>query len=133
MNEPLWISENIAKVIHTDQIAQHGGALGIRDENLLSASLARPRHLFTYGEPTLFDLAAAYGYGLAKNHPFIDGNKRVAFMVMYTFLGLNGYSLDVAEVDVVAVMLRLTTDQENQDSLAQWLAENSFESSNFLE
>lgn len=133
MNEPLWISENIAKVIHADQIAQHGGGLGIRDENLLSASLARPRHLFAYGEPTLFDLAAAYGYALAKNHPFIDGNKRVAFMVMYTFLGLNGYFLDVAEVDVVAVMLRLTTDQENQDSLAQWLAENSFDYPNFLE
>lgn len=133
MNEPLWISENIAKVIHTDQITEHGGAFGIRDENLLFASLARARHLFAYGEPTLFDLAAAYGYSLAKNHPFIDGNKRVAFMVMYTFLGLNGYSLDVAEVDVVAVMLRLTTDQENQDSLAQWLAENLFESPNFLE
>lgn len=133
MIEPFWIDEETAKVIHADQITEHGGALGIRDENLLSASLARPRNLFAYGEPTIFDLAAAYGYGLAKNHPFIDGNKRVAFMVMYTFLGLNGYSLDVAEGDVVAVMLRLTTEQENQDSLAQWLAENSFESPSFLE
>lgn len=128
MNEPLWISENIAKVIHADQIAQHGGSSGIRDENLLSASLARPRHLFAYGEPTLFDLAAAYGYALAKNHPFIDGNKRVAFMVMYTFLGLNGYFLDVPEMDVVAVMERLATDRENQDSLAKWLEENSVQS-----
>lgn len=125
MSEPLWISENIARIIHADQIAQHGGSVGIRDENLLSASLARPRHLFTYGEPTLFDLAAAYGYGLAKNHPFIDGNKRAAFMVMYTFLGLNGYFLDVPEMDVVVMMERLATDQENQDSLAKWLEENS--------
>ena len=69
MNQPLWISENLARVIHTDQITEHGGALGIRDENLLSASLAT-QHLFAYGEPTLFDLAAAYGYALAKNYPF---------------------------------------------------------------
>ena len=74
MNEPLWISEEIVRVIHQDQIRQHGGSLGVRDENLLSASLARPRHLFAYSEPDLFQLAAAYGYGLAKNHPFIDGN-----------------------------------------------------------
>ena len=125
MNEPFWISEDIAKLIHADQIAQHGGSPGIRDKNLLGASLARPRHLFAYGEPTLFDLAAAYGYGLAKNHPFIDGNKRVAFMVMYTFLGLNGYFLEVPEMDVVVMMERLATDQENQESLAKWLEENS--------
>ncbi len=128
MNEPFWISENIAKVIHADQIAQHGGSPGIRDENLLSASLARPRHLFAYGEPTLFDLAAAYGYGLAKNHPFIDGNKRVAFAVMATFLEVNGYSLDVPEMDVVVMMERLATDEESQDSLAKWLEENSVQS-----
>lgn len=125
MIEPIWISENIAKTIHADQIYQHGGSLGIRDENLFSASLARPRHLFTYSEPTLFDLAAAYGYGLAKNHPFIDGNKRTAFMVIYTFLGLNGYFLEVAEMEVVAMMEGLVTDRENQDSLAKWLKNNA--------
>lgn len=125
MSEPFWISEDVERAIHADQIAQHGGSLGIRDENLLSASLARPRHLFAYGEPTLFDLAAAYGYGLAKNHPFIDGNKRTAFAVMATFLEVNGYSLDVPEMDVVVMMERLATDEENQDSLAKWPEENS--------
>jgi death on curing protein len=125
MSEPLWIYEDVAKAIHADQIAQHGGSPGIRDENLLAASLARPRHLFTYGQPSLFELAAAYGYGLAKNHPFIDGNKRTAFMVMYVFLGLNGYLIEVAEMEVVGIMERLATDQENQDSLAQWLEINS--------
>ncbi|MDY6783911.1 MAG: type II toxin-antitoxin system death-on-curing family toxin [Cyanobacteriota bacterium] len=124
MSEPLWITEEIAKAIHNDQIAQHGGSLGVRDENLLSASLARPRHLFVYGEPTLFELAAAYGYGLAKNHPFIDGNKRTAFMVMYVFLGLNGYLVDAPEIEVVATMERLATDRENQESLARWLERN---------
>lgn len=125
MSEPFWIIEDVARAIHEDQIAQHGGSPGIRDENLLSASLARPRHLFTYGEPTLFDLAAAYGYGLAKNHPFIDGNKRTAFAVMATFLVINGYWLEVPEMEVVAIMERLATDEENQDSIAKWLEENS--------
>jgi death on curing protein len=125
VSEPIWITEEIAKTIHDDQIAQHGGSFGMRDENLFSVSLARPRHLFFYGEPTLFELAAAYGYGLAKNHPFIDGNKRTAFMVMYVFLGLNGYFLDVPEPEVVTMMERLAADRETQESIAQWLGENS--------
>ncbi len=124
MNEPLWISEEIVRFIHQDQIKQHGGSLGIRDENLFSASLARPRHLFAYSQPDLFDLAAAYAYGLAKNHPFIDGNKRTAFMVMYVFLGLNRYLIEVPEMEVVQMMERLATDQETQESLAQWLRKN---------
>ena len=125
MNEPLWVSEEIVRVIHQDQIRQHGGSLGVRDENLLAASLARPRHLFAYSESDLFELAAAYGYGLAKNHPFIDGNKRTAFMVMYVFLGLNRYLIDVPEMEVVQMMEGLATDRETQESLAQWLRKNS--------
>lgn len=125
MNEPLWISEAIVRVIHQDQIEQHGGSLGIRDENLLAASLARPRHWFTYTEASLFELAAAYGYGLTKNHPFIDGNKRTAFAVMGAFLLVNGYLLEVSDREVVEMMERLATDEENQESLAQWLEKNS--------
>ena len=128
MSEPFWMAEEIATMIHADQIVQHGGSPGIRDENLLSASIARPRHLFAYGEPTLFDLAAAYGYGLTNNHPFIDGNKRTAFAVMATFLEVNGYSLEVPEMEVVGIMERLASDGETQDTLAKWLEENSVQS-----
>lgn len=123
--EPVWISEKIVLAIHDDQLAQHGGSAGVRDENLLGASLARPKHLLTYGKPSIFDLAAAHGYGLAKNHPFVDGNKRTAFMVMYTFLGLNNYWLDVLEPEVVLKIENLSVNEENQESIAQWLEANS--------
>ncbi|MBD2079495.1 type II toxin-antitoxin system death-on-curing family toxin [Leptolyngbya sp. FACHB-17] len=123
--EPIWISESFVRRIQLDQLDRYGGRPGMRDESLLSASLARPRNLFIYGEsPTIFDLAA-YAYGLAKNHPFVDGNKRVAFVVMAVFLELNGYSLDAPEAEVVQVMLRLASGEETQESIAQWLESRS--------
>lgn len=125
MKEPIWVAERIVLAIHEDQLAQHGGSSGIRDKNLLGASLARPKHLFTYGDPNIFDLAAAYGYGLANNHPFVDGNKRTAFMVMYTFLGLNNYWLEVKEMEVVVKMEGLTMNRETQESISLWLQKHS--------
>jgi death on curing protein len=126
MDELFWLDECIVRAMHADQIAQHGGSAGIRDENLMSASLARPQHLLAYGEsPTLSDLAAAYGYGLAKNHPFVDGNKRTAFVAMATFLELNGYSLVAPEPEVVVVMERLGAGLENQETISLWLKENA--------
>ncbi|MBE9043021.1 type II toxin-antitoxin system death-on-curing family toxin [Pleurocapsales cyanobacterium LEGE 10410] len=125
MLNPIWITEKIVLAIHEDQLAQHGGSSGIRDTNLVGASLARPKHLFTYGSPTIFDLAAAYGYGIANNHPFVDGNKRTAFMAMYTFLGLNNYWLEVPEPEVVIKMEGLTTNIETQESIAVWLSDNT--------
>lgn len=124
MLEPIWVSEKIVLAVHEDQLVQHGGSSGIRDKNLLGASLARPKHLFTYSSPTILDLAAAYGYGIAKNYPFVDGNKRTAFMVMYTFLGLNDYWLEVPEPEVVIKMEGLTTNQETQESISLWLKDN---------
>jgi death on curing protein len=128
MTAPKWISAQLAKAIHDDQIAQHGGSLGLRDENLFLASLDRAQNLFAYGEsPTLFDLASAYAYGIAKNHPFIDGNKRTAFVVMAVFLELNGYTFAAPEMDVVIMMERLATDLEDQRSISIWLQKNSIE------
>jgi death on curing protein len=126
MTIPVWISRQLTSAIHDDQIDRHGGIGGTRDENLLLASLDRPRNLFAYGEsPSLFDLAAAYAYGIVKNHPFIDGNKRTAFVVMAVFLELNGYSLDAPEMEVVSRMEGLAQDVESQESIALWLKERS--------
>ncbi len=119
--EPIWLSAKIIKAIQLDQLKQHGGSVGIRDENLLSASLARPLHLYNYTSPSLCELAAAYGFAITKNHPFIDGNKRTAFMAMYVFLGLNNYELDAPQSEVVLIMEKLAESQESQESLSIWL------------
>lgn len=126
MKEVFWLDETIVRAMHEDQLAQHGGLAGIRDNNLFLASLDRPKNLLAYGEPTptILDLAAAYGYGFAKNHAFVDGNKRVAFVTMATFLELNGYSLNIPETEVVLMMERLATGRETQESIAEWLQEN---------
>lgn len=116
-----WISEKIVRAIQKDLLLQYGGIPGTRDDNLLSASLAIPRHLFTYENPSIYELAAAYGYGITKNHPCVDGNKRTAFMVMYTFLGLNGYQLNAPEKEVVIIMEQVASGEINQESLAEWL------------
>ncbi|MEH1889772.1 MAG: type II toxin-antitoxin system death-on-curing family toxin [Nostoc sp.] len=123
MNEIFWLSEAVIKAMHEEQLAEHGGLLGIKDRNLLLARLDRPKNLFAYGEPTptVFELAAAYAFGFVKNHAFIDGNKRVAFVWMATFLILKGYSLEVLEKEVVLMIKRLSTAQETQESIADWI------------
>jgi death-on-curing protein len=112
--------------MHAELIAEHGGREGIRDPGLLSSALARPQNRRTYGTlSSLFDLAAMYGVAIVKNHPFIDGNKRVALMVMYVFLEINGYRLDMPEVEAVDVMLRLAAGELDEKGLAGWLKANS--------
>jgi len=127
VKQPIWMRKEIVRLIHDDQIDSFGGSFGIRDEGLLGASLARPQHLFADGQPSIFELAAAYGFGLTKNHPFIDGNKRTAFHTMAVFLELNGYQFKGTELEVVLIMERLAEDLETQETLAQWLEENSKE------
>jgi len=112
--------------MHAELIAEHGGRPGIRDAGLLSSALARPRNRRAYGaSATLFDLAAAYGAGIVRNHPLIDGNKRVPLMVMYVFLETNGYRLNAPEVDAVDVMLRLAAAELDEKRLSAWLEANS--------
>jgi death-on-curing protein len=115
--------------MHAELIAEHGGRAGIRDEGLLSSALARPRNRRVYGaSTTLFELAAGYGVGIIRNHPFIDGNKRLVLMVMYVFLEINGYRLSASEADTADIMLRLAAGGLEEGDLARWLKANSLAS-----
>jgi death-on-curing protein len=114
------------RAIHTSQVQEHGGSLGLRDQGLLASALDRPKNRFHYeSEGDLFDLAAAYGFGLARNHPFVDGNKRVAFQAMYLFLGLNGIRIDAEEHDVVRLILALAAGDLPEPELADWLRKHT--------
>jgi death on curing protein len=127
MADPIWISGTIAQFIHDDQIAAHGGGYGLLNAGMLESALARPQNLYVYEQADLFYLAAAYGYGIAKNHAFIDGNKRTAFMVMFTFLQVNGWRLVVPEPEVVVTMQQVANGIVTESLLADWLRENSQE------
>ena len=124
MDDPIWISELLALAIHRRQLAEHGGLDGVRDPGLLQSALARPRHLFAYTDPTPDPpvLAAAYAFGIARNHPFIDGNKRTAAVVCETFLELNGVTLEASDADLYPVFLDLAAGALSEAELATWLA-----------
>jgi death on curing protein len=125
VTEPRWLSVVHVLTIHTDQIQAHGGSLGLGDRGLLESALERPRNRFPYeADADLAAIAAAYGFGLSSNHPFIDGNKRVAFQAMYLFLGLNGFRIDSPEEEVVALILSLANGALDEPSLADWLRQH---------
>jgi death-on-curing protein len=122
VSQPRWLSTPIVLAFHSNQVQEHGGSLGLRDAALLESALNRPRNKHSYNsDVSLVQLAAAYGFGIARNHPFVDGNKRVAFLAMYVFLRLNGLSIDADEPDVVATMLALAAGELDEDGLAVWL------------
>lgn len=124
MQEPHWLSRSVVGIIHTNQIRDHGGSFGVREEGLIEVALDRPRNRWAYEQSTdLADLAAAYGYGLVANHGFVDGNKRVAFMAAYTFVGINDHELDVSEPEVVRVMLELAESNLTESKFADWIRE----------
>lgn len=128
MAEPKWITESIIVFIHDDQIASHGGAYGILNNKLLSSALARPRNLYGYeGITSIPRLAASYGYGLVKNHSFVDGNKRTAFQVIFAFLQINGLYLNVPEPELVITMQQLAQGSVSEEELALWLSKFSEE------
>src|SRR3954468_6800199 len=126
MEEPTWVTRRIVDVLHQEQIGEHGGSFGVRDDGLIESALSRPQQKWMYDPETdVFGLAAAYAYGLAKNHGYLDGNKRVAFVTMYVFLGLNGFDLDAAEPEVVGVMTDLASGVLAEEEFAAWLRTHS--------
>jgi len=123
--QPTWLELQIVIAIHEKQIAEHGGLSGLRDRGLRESAIARPQHLYAYGEPTIFDMAAAYAGGIVKNHPFLDGNKRTGFMTTYTFLRRNGMHLRAAQADAVQSVLALASSEMTEEQFARWLEANS--------
>ena len=124
MKEPIWLDIDTVLDFHAEQLALFGGADGIRDHGLLESALSRPLNKFGYGENSIAALAAAYGFGIARNHPFIDGNKRTALASMIVFLGLNGMDLDAPQEAATAMVLSLAAGEITEDVLAQWVADN---------
>lgn len=122
MKEIIWLEAEEIRAIHLELIAEYGGLPGVRDENLLESALARPRNLAAYEEPSLAQLAAAYGFGIARNHPFSDGNKRTALAATGVFFDINGFDLTATQEDAVTVILRLAAGDLTQDQLAAWVA-----------
>ena len=121
----MWVDRVVVDAVHLDMLRTHGGLRGIRDENALESALARPRHRYAYARRVdLPALAASYGFGLARNHPYRDGNKRTAFLVMVVFLELNGRELDASEAEVVTMMLKLSAGELSEAALAVWLRDH---------
>ena len=121
MTEPRWISKRAALAMHQEQLAEHGGSNGIRDESLLDSALAKPHNVFAYAEnPDIFRLAASYAFGIARNHAFIDGNKRTALVVSLTFLHLNGLAIVSEKEDVYFTFLHLAEGSLSEEQLAEW-------------
>ena len=125
MSEPIWLRLEAILAAHDDQLAEHGGGVGIRNQGLLESALARPLNLHAYGEPSLPKLAAAYAFGIARNHPFVDGNKRTALVAAETFLGLNGVDLTATDLECVEVFLSLAAGETTEEALADWIAQRT--------
>lgn len=115
-----WVDVAVAVAAHNEQLAEHGGAEGVRDMNMLESAMARPLNLVAYGDPDAAELAASYAFGIARNHPFVDGNKRTAAVVSETFLILNGHRLACDDVELVMTFLALAAGELSVDALTDW-------------
>jgi len=115
-----WVALDVATAAHAEQLAEHGGGEGVRDMTLLESAMARPRNLAGYGRPDAAALAAAYAYGIARNHPFVDGNKRIAAVVSETFLILNGYRLRATDAELVVAFVALAAGELSEEEMADW-------------
>jgi death-on-curing protein len=117
----VWLSQRVIKAVHEEQLAQHGGGTGIRDEGLLESALARLLNLAGYGDPDIAELGAMYALGIIKNHPFIDGNKRTGFAALFLFLSFNGMEFDPPEVEATMTILRLAASELADDEFTDWV------------
>ena len=124
MTEPVWLELSIVIDVHSEQLALFGGPEGVRDIAMLESALARPMNKFAYGETDLAALAASYAFGIARNHPFVDGNKRAAFASIIVFLGLNGIDFDVPPAQATAMILSLAAGEVAEDGLTRWIRDN---------
>jgi death on curing protein len=124
MSEPFWLTRQIIVAIHDEQLAIHGGASGLRDEGMLESALDRPRNRWAYESAELAELAAAYAFGIARNHPFVDGNKRTSLLALYTFLGVNGIDFNVPEAEAAAMILSLAAGEVDELGLTRWIRDN---------
>lgn len=124
MTEPVWLTVELVVAIHGEQLRLYGGPEGLRDPAMLESALDRPRNKGAYGERDLAVLAAAYAFGLARTHPFVDGNKRASFLALVTFLGLNGIDLVAPEPEAAAIILALAADEVGEEGLARWIRDN---------
>jgi len=124
VSTPIWLLRSLIDAVHDAQIAEHGGADGLRDEGALDSALARPVNLNAYGETDVFRLAAAYAFGIVRNHPFVDGNKRTAFLAAYVFLRTNGHEIIADEVGATTAVLALAAGEIGEDEFSEWLRRN---------
>lgn len=124
MSEPFWLTRQIIVAIHDEQLTIHGGASGLRDAGMLESALDRPRDRWAYEPADLPELAAAYAFVIARNHPFVDGNKRTSLLALYTFLGVNGFDFIVPEAEAAAIILALAAGEVDEDGLTRWARDN---------
>ncbi|WOH51715.1 type II toxin-antitoxin system death-on-curing family toxin [Bradyrhizobium sp. sBnM-33] len=124
MIEPFWLTRQMIVAIHDEQLTIHGGASGLRDEGMLESALDRPKNRLAYEKAELAEFAAAYAFGIARNHPFVDGNKRTSLLALYTFLGVNGIDFIVPEAEAAAIILSLAAGEVSEESLARWIRDN---------
>ena len=125
MNEPVWITREDCLAYHESLLERFGGLSGIRDESLLDSAINRPKHLFAYGKPSIFQMAASYAHGIVKNHPFLDGNKRAGFIAAALFIEINGYRFQAPEEEAVLETLSLAASETSEEAYATWLERTS--------
>jgi death-on-curing protein len=121
----VWLDHAVMLAVHDEQLAEHGGGAGVRDMGMFESAMGRPRHLAVYDKPDVAELAAAYGFGIARNHPFVDGNKRTAFVAVELFLVLNGIELEAGDADCVLTMLAVAAGEMTESDFAAWIRSHS--------